>query len=145
MHQEKPAIGEVERRARYLLERQHVGLDHLERGAALSAEVGERLGAECAVDLDAGDAARGPDPIGHQPHDRAWARAHIEAAHAGLEADPVEHLLGRALPHRRLIAQTLILAHLPGMHVTVGIQRPRFCRHRLDLLIRCSGAIWQNV
>ncbi len=118
------------------VELEHIGFDQLELGAALGAEVGERLAPERAVDLDAGDAALRPDAIGHQPHHRAGACAHVEAAHAGPKADPVEHLLGRPLPHQGLIAQALILVHVPCMHITVGIRFLRFCRHRPHLLIR---------
>src|SRR6185437_13495837 len=35
-----------------------------------------------------------------------------------------------------LIAQALILALVTGMHITVGIDLLRLCRHRADLLIR---------
>ena len=55
------------------VEREHVGFDQVELGAALRAEIGERLGCELAVDLDAGDAALRSDAVGHQPHHRARA------------------------------------------------------------------------
>src|SRR4030095_17105216 len=45
MHEEQPAIGEVERRAGHSLDRQRIARDDVEIGAALRAEVGERLGA----------------------------------------------------------------------------------------------------
>ncbi len=50
-----------------------VGFDQVELGAALRAEIGERLGSKLAVDLDAGDAALRSDAVGHQPHHRARA------------------------------------------------------------------------
>ncbi len=104
-------------------------MQQLERGAPLGAQIGERLGAERAVDVDTGDAALRSDPVGHQPHHRARAGAHVEAAHARLEPDAVEQLFARPLPHQRLIAQALILSQVPGMDVTVRIGLPRFCRH----------------
>jgi hypothetical protein len=61
----------------------------------LRAEIGERLGAERAVDLDAGDAARWSarwsHPVGHQPHHRARACANVETTHAGSKSDAIEH------------------------------------------------------
>ena len=122
MHEEKTAESEVERSAGHGIELEHIGFDELELGTALGAEVGERLAPQLAVDLDAGDAALLSDAIGHQPHDRTRPRAHVEAAHARPKADPVEHLFGRPPPHHRLIAQTLVLVHVPVMHVTVRIQ-----------------------
>ena len=72
MHEEEPAEGEIEGRAGRRVEGEQVGRDLLELGAALGAEISQRLGAECRVDLDAGDAALRSDAVGHQPHHRAW-------------------------------------------------------------------------
>ena len=36
------------------------------------------------------------------------------------------------LPHQRLIAQALILVYVTGMHITVGIDLLRLCRHRAN-------------
>jgi len=58
-------------------------LQQLERSASLRAQIGQRLGAERAVDLDTGDAALRPDPVGHQPHHGARTCAYVEATHAG--------------------------------------------------------------
>src|SRR4029078_12258874 len=74
--------------------------------------------------------------VGHQPHHRAGAGADVEAAHAGLEPDAIEPLFRRPLPPQRLSAPALILTLVTGMHITVGIDLLRLCRHRADLLIR---------
>jgi hypothetical protein len=122
------------RRAGLGLDRQRIGRDDVEIGAPLRAEIGKRLGAERAVDLDAGDAAGLPHPVGHQPHHRARACADIEATHAGSKADAVEQRLGRALPQQRLVAQTNVLGVVSGVHVTVGVPSLRRFRHRARLL-----------
>ena len=57
----------------HVVELEHIGFDQLELSAPLRAEIGKRLGAELAIDLDAGDAALRSDAVGHQPHHRAWA------------------------------------------------------------------------
>jgi hypothetical protein len=122
------------RRAGHGLDRQRIGRDDVEIGAPLRAEIGKRLGAERAVDLDAGDAARLSHPVGHQPHHRARACADIEATHAGLKPDAIEQRSGRALPQQRLVAQTMVLGVVPGVHVTVGVPSLRLRRHRARLL-----------
>ncbi len=136
MHEKEPAVSEIEGRARRGVELKHVGFDQRKLCSPLGAEVGERVSAKLAVDLDAGDAAFSADAIGHEPHHGARSRAHIERAHPGGEADPVEHLLGRPLPHERLIAQALIFVSVSRMDIAVGVQFLRLSRHPPHLLLR---------
>jgi len=72
MHEEKPAEGQIEGRARRRLEGEEVGGDLLKVRAALGAEISQRFGAEYRVDLDAGDQALRSDTVCHQAHHRAW-------------------------------------------------------------------------
>ncbi len=135
MHEKEPAIGEIEGRAGDLLDRERIGFDDVEGRAALGAKIGERLGAKRAVDVDAGDAAVWPDPIGHQPHRHARTRADIEAAHPGFKPDAVENVLGRASPHECLLAEALILGGIPCRRMAVRVQFLRARHHRARLLL----------
>ena len=60
-----------------------------------------------------------PDPVGHQAQHRADAAAHIQAAHARLQADIGQHLAGGRLPAHGLVAQAIQFAgHL--LHGAAG-------------------------
>jgi hypothetical protein len=136
MHQEEAAEAEIERRAARRFELEHVGADEVEPGAAAGAKVAERLGGESGVDLDAGDDAVGADAVGHQPHHRAGAGADIEAGHAGLEPNAIEHLARGPFPHPRLIAETLVLLGVACMNVAVRIGLAGLRHDVLDVLDR---------
>ena len=109
MHEKQPAIAEVERRARRAVELEHVGLDQLELRHRLAARRSASAWAPSAPSISmpvtrpsgptrsaiSRITAPGPEPTSRQ-------------LMPGFEADPVEHFLGRPLPHHRLIAQALI-------------------------------------
>jgi hypothetical protein len=121
MHEEEPAIGEVEGRALHRLDRQRIGCDDVEIGAAFAAEIGERLGAERGIDFQTRDAALRSNSVGHQPHHRARARADIEAAHAGRKSDAVETASVAFATEAPARGDADTRRH-PCMHVTIGVQ-----------------------
>ncbi len=107
--EQQPRVDEVERRAGDHFVGGQVDVRELALAMTGVVQRRQRLPAQARVDVDADDAARRADTLGHQPHRLAGAAAGVEAARPRRERDPVEQPPGRRLPHPRLRAQPLVL------------------------------------
>jgi hypothetical protein len=106
--QQQADIHQVERSAGKLVGGLDVGVDELEAAGDRGPQDRQRLATQPAVVVHPGHLTGRTDPLGQQPHDLAWSAAHVQAAHAGADADLVEHSGGDRLPQTSLPAQALV-------------------------------------
>lgn len=123
VHEDEPAHGGIETPielgcARVALDEAHVTQPERLRATACHLERG-------TVDFHADDLALGTDKLGRQQGNVSRTAAHLEDAHARLEAGRAEEPLGRGFEDGRLVAQALVFLPRARQRVARVVLRTR--------------------
>ena len=144
VEKQEPGEDQVEGRTRHRVAPHQVAGDEGEVRPFLAMQLGEHVGPEGCVDVEAGDVPAGADHAADEPHCLARAAAGVEAAHSLGQPGIGEHRPSRRLPRLRLQAQPLILGLGPRQDVAVGTRHWHHSRSHPSR-IRGDGGVGRAV